>query len=224
MRVGGYQFKEAVQDSMLGLKELYRAIWEGADALGRKQNFRIEDVPGFENAYLFENRMSSMNAGEQHEYFQRYMQPLLKEIGRIAGANKRKRKELTDYIMAKHGLERNEYMRNEAAANGEDTDRDFAGLMGLTGEADWQNAEDTARQWVDDYEDMVDTTDLWEAINKATKATLEKVYLSGMISKETYEKILGMYDYYVPLRGWDETTSEQVYGYLTSKEGPLGGA
>lgn len=221
---GGYQFKEAVQDSMLGLKELYRAIWEGADALGRKQNFRIEDVPGFENAYLFENRMSSMNAGEQHEYFQRYMQPLLKEIGRIAGANKRKRKELTDYIMAKHGLERNEYMRNEAAANGEDTDRDFAGLMGLTGEADWQNAEDTARQWVDDYEDMVDTTDLWEAINKATKATLEKVYLSGMISKETYEKILGMYDYYVPLRGWDETTSEQVYGYLTSKEGPLGGS
>ncbi len=168
--------------------------------------------------------MSSMNAGEQHEYFQRYMQPLLKEIGRIAGANKRKRKELTDYIMAKHGLERNEYMRNEAAANGEDTDRDFAGLMGLTGEADWQNAEDTARQWVDDYEDMVDTTDLWEAINKATKATLEKVYLSGMISKETYEKILGMYDYYVPLRGWDETTSEQVYGYLTSKEGPLGGS
>ena len=129
-------------------------------------------MPGFENAYLFENRMSSMNAGEQHEYFQRYMQPLLKEIGRIAGANERKRRVLTDYIMAKHGLERNEYMCNEAAANGEDTDRDFAGLMGLTGEADWQSAEDTAQQWVDDYEDMNDTAALWEAINKATKSTL----------------------------------------------------
>lgn len=213
---GSYQFQEAVQDSMLGLKKLYQAI------LGPGK--RIEDVVGFENAYLFENRMSSMNAGEQHEYFIRYMQPLLKEIGKICGADKRKRKELTDYLMAKHGLERNEYMRNEAAKNGEKTDRDFAGLIGLTGEADWQNAEDTARQWVDDYESMVDTAALWEAINKATKATLEKVYLSGIISKETYEKILGMYDCYVPLRGWNETTSEQVYGYLTSKDGPLGGS
>lgn len=216
VRSGSYQFKEAVQDSMLGLKALYQAI------LGKKT--RLEDVAGFENAYLFENRMSSMNAGEQHEYFQRYMQPLLKEIGRIAGADKRKRRELTDYLMAKHGLERNEYMRNEAAANGEDTDRDFAGLTGLTGEADWQSAEATAQQWVDDYESSVDTTALWQAINDATKATLEKIYLSGLLSKGTYEKILGMYQFYIPLRGWNETTSEQVYGYLTSKDGPLGGS
>ena len=213
---GSYQFKEAVQDSMLGLKKLYQAI------LGK--GTRIENVSGFENAYLFENRMSSMNAGEQHEYFQRYMQPLLKEIAKIAGADKRKRRELTDYLMAKHGLERNEYMRNEAAANGEETDRDFAGLIGLTGEADWQSAEATAQQWVDDYENAVDTTALWQAINDATKATLEKIYLSGIISKETYEKILGMYQFYIPLRGWNETTSEQVYGYLTSKDGPLGGS
>ncbi len=213
---GSYQFQEAVQDSMLGLKKLYQAI------LGK--GTRIENVSGFENAYLFENRMSSMNAGEQHEYFQRYMQPLLKEIAKIAGADKRKRRELTDYLMAKHGLERNEYMRNEAAANGEETDRDFAGLIGLTGEADWQSAEATAQQWVDDYESAVDTTALWQAINDATKATLEEIYLSGIISKETYEKILGMYQFYIPLRGWNETTSEQVYGYLTSKDGPLGGS
>lgn len=213
---GSYQFKEAVQDSMLGLKKLYQAI------LGK--GTRIENVPGFENAYLFENRMSSMNAGEQHEYFQCYMQPLLKEIAKIAGADKRKRRELTDYLMAKHGLERNEYMRNEAAANGEETDRDFAGLIGLTGEADWQSAEATAQQWVDDYENAVDTTALWQAINDATKATLEKIYLSGIISKETYKKTLGMYQFYIPLRGWNETTSEEVYGYLTSKDGPLGGS
>ncbi|MDE5629766.1 MAG: hypothetical protein K2I69_09440 [Muribaculaceae bacterium] len=122
---GGYQFKEALQDSMLGLKELYKAI------LGKET--RIEDVAGFENAYLFENRMNSATKGQQHVYFIRYMQPLLKEIGRIAGANERKRRELTDYIMAKHGLERNEYMRREAAANGEKTERDFAGLTG------WRN-------------------------------------------------------------------------------------
>lgn len=137
---GAYQFQEAVQDSMLGLKKLYQAV------LGK--NTRIEDVAGYENAYLYENRMSSMNAGEQHEYFREYMKPLLEEISKIAGADKQKRKDLTDYIMAKHGLERNEYMRNEAAANDEKTERDFAGLIGLTGEDDWQSAEATARQWV----------------------------------------------------------------------------
>lgn len=212
---GAYQFKEAVQDSMLGLKKLYQAIM---------RDKRIEDIPGFENAYLYENRMSSTNAGEQHEYFQRYMRPLLKEIGKLVKANSRKRKELSDYLMAKHGLERNEYMRNEAAANGEDTDRDFAGLIGLTGEVDWHSAEAVAQQWVDDYEADVDTADLWDAINNAAKASLEKVYMSGIISKETYEKICGMYQYYIPLRGWDETTSDEVYGYLTSKNGPLGGS
>lgn len=213
---GGFQFQEAMQDSMLGLKKFYQAI------LGN--DTQIEDVAGFENAYLFENRMSSMNAGEQHEYFRRFMEPLLKEIAKIAGANQRKRKELTDYLMAKHGLERNEHMRNEAAANGENTDRDFAGLIGLTGEADWASAEATAKQWVDDYEKLYNTADLWKAINNATKATLEKVYLSGIISKKTYEEIRDMYEYYIPLRGWNETTSDQVYGYLTSKDGPLGGS
>lgn len=118
---GSYQFKEAVQDSMLGLKKLYETI------LGK--GTRIEDVEGFENSYLFENRMSSMNAGEQHEYFVRYMKPLLKEISRLVGSDKRKRAELTDYLMAKHGLERNERMREEAQNNNEDTDRDFAGLI-----------------------------------------------------------------------------------------------
>lgn len=215
-RKGTWQFREAVQDSMLGLKTLYQAV------LGEKTH--IEDVAGFENAYTFENRMSSANNGEQHEYFVRYMKPLLNEIGRICGANERKRRDLTDYMMAKHGLERNEHMRAEAAANNENTNRDFAGLIGLTGEADWKSAEATARQWVDDYEKMVDTRALWKAVNAATKATLEKMYKSGMLSTEKYEEIRDMYEYYIPLRGWDEKTSDEVYGYLTSKEGPLSGS
>ena len=49
-----YQVREALQDSMLGLKEAYLAIEK---ASGRKQH--IEDIAGFENAYLSENRMIS---------------------------------------------------------------------------------------------------------------------------------------------------------------------
>ena len=220
---GSWQFREATQDSMLGLKSLYEAVLNGANAPGRKQKIRIEDVAGYENAYLYENRMSSANNGEQHQYFSRFMKPLLESIHKLCGSKELDRRILTDYMIAKHGLERNEYMRKEAAANGEDTERDFAGLCGLTGEEDWRVAETVARQMADDYEADHDTAELWDNVKKATNATLEKIYLSGLISEDTYNKVLGMYDFYIPLRGWDETTSDEVYGYLTSKDGPLMG-
>lgn len=212
---GSWQFKEAVQDSMLGLKTLYESI------LGK--GTRIEDVAGYENAYLYENRMSSANNGEQHQYFIQYMKPLLDSIYDLCGNDKLERRILTDYMMAKHGLERNEKMRVEAAAKKEDTDRDFAGLCGLTGEDSWISAEAEAQKMVDEYERNHDTTELWENVRKATNATLEKIYLSGLMSDETFNKVQGMYDFYIPLRGWDETTSNEVYGYLTSNDGPLTG-
>ncbi len=215
LKSGSYQFREAVQDSMLGLKRLYQAI------LGK--NTRMEDIAGYENAYLYENRMSSANNGEQQQYFTAYMKPLLKSVHDLCGSDAAERRILTDYMMAKHGLERNEYMRNEAAAAGEKTDRDFAGLCGLTGEDDWSAAEAEAQKMVDDYENDHDTTELWDNTKRATSATLEKIYLTGLISEDTYNKVLGMYDYYIPLRGWEETTSDEVYGYLTSKDGPLMG-
>ena len=225
---GGYQFQEAVQDSMLGLKRLYQSI------LGR--GTRMEDVDGFENAYLAENRMSSVNAAEQHEYYVRYMKPLLKAISDIVGSNNDKRLELTDYMMAKHGLERNVVMAQrdfdayqQKYPNGTKTlvdfrERDYAGLTALTGEDDVAMAELAAQQMVDTYEQDHDTSELWQLVNDATSATLAKIYNSGLLSKERYEQIQKMFEYYIPLQGWDETTSDEVYGYLTSKNGPLSGS
>ena len=225
---GSYQFQEAVQDSMLGLKRLYQSI------LGKET--RIEDIAGNENAYLAENRMSSVNAAEQHEYYIRYMKPLLEAISKIAGKNKTERERLSDYMMAKHGLERNLVLaerdaREAEAAGGDYNDayascreRDYAGLTALTGEADVAAAEAAAQQIVDDYERAHDTTDLWQRVNDATSATLEKIYRSGLLSVERYQQIQQMFENYIPLQGWDETTSDEVYGYLTSKYGPLTGS
>lgn len=209
-----YQMTEAMQDSMRGLMEFYKAV-ESQDA--RRE---IEDVSSFENAYIAENLMSSKSHAEMDEYEHRIMRPLLDIAARMS-ADKKGRLALTDYMMAKHGLERNAYMRNEAIANGEESERDFAGLCGLTGEADWQDAEVAAQQIVNDYEGAhsADIAELWNAVNTATKASLKKAYDCGLLGKEQYEKIRDMYDYYIPLRGFDEKTSDDVYGYLTSTEG-----
>lgn len=209
-----YQFTEAMQDSMRGLMEFYKAV----ESQGAKRD--IENVSSFENAYIAENLMSSKSHAEMDEYEHRIMRPLLDIAARMS-ANKRGREALIDYMMAKHGLERNAYMRNEAIANGEESERDFAGLCGLTGEQDWQDAETAAQQIVNDYEAAysADIAEFWSAVNKATKTSLKKVYDCGLVSKEQYEKIRDMYDYYIPLRGFDEKTSDDVYGYLTSKGG-----
>lgn len=118
-----YQSVEALQDSVLGLKTLMMDIWkaEGRERTGLRH---IEDIPAFENAYLAENRMSSANKAQADEYTRDFMAPLLEEVRRLtygAGAGRRKAVwkrnygGVTDYMMAKHGLERNEVMARREA-------------------------------------------------------------------------------------------------------------
>ena len=57
----GFQTKEALQNSMLGLQEFMLAI---DHASGNKRY--IEDIPDFENPILGENRLSSVNKEESH--------------------------------------------------------------------------------------------------------------------------------------------------------------
>lgn len=214
VKSGMFQSQEALQDSMLGLKEAMTAI------LGKETN--IEDVDGFENAYLGENRLSSVNKAEADAFAHTLFKPMLDEVAKLA-RTEAEREELTDYMMAKHGLERNTYMRNEAINNGAtDADQtDYAGLTALTGMDNVTDAETEAHIMVNDYEQAHDTTDLWKKINAASKAILSKSYECGMMSKATFDKISDMYDFYIPLRGFDEKTSSEAYAYLTHKQSAL---
>lgn len=145
VKSGMFQSREALQDSMLGLKEAMTAI------LGKETN--IEDVDGFENAYLGENRLSSVNKAEADAFAHTLFKPMLDEVAKLA-RTEAEREELTDYMMAKHGLERNTYMRNEAINNGAtDADQtDYAGLTALTGMDNITDAETEAQIMVNDYE------------------------------------------------------------------------
>ena len=211
VKTGMFQSQEALQDSMLGLKEAMQAI------LGQGTN--IEDVDGFENAYLGENRLSSVNKAEADAFAHTLFKPMLDEVAKLA-RTEAEREELTDYMMAKHGLERNTYMRNEAINNGATNadQTDYAGLTALTGMDNVTDAETEAQIMVNDYEQAHDTADLWKKVNAVSKAILSKSYECGMMSKATFDKISDMYDFYIPLRGFDEKTSTEAYAYLTHKQ------
>jgi N12 class adenine-specific DNA methylase len=204
IRTGWYQSKEAMQDSMLSLKEAMKDI----------AGMEIEDIDGFENAYLGENRLSSVNKAEADAFARILFKPMLDEVAKLA-PTAAERQELVDYMMAKHGLERNEYMRQQAMQNGEDANRDFAGLTSLTGFDDITAAEAEAQIMVNEYEQNHDTTELWDNVNAVSKAILSKTYECGLIDKDTFENISNMYEFYIPLRGFEEKTSDEAYAYLS---------
>ena len=111
-------------------------------------------------------------------------------------------------------------MRNEAINNGATNadQTDYAGLTALTGMDNVTDAETEAQIMVNDYEQAHDTADLWKKVNAVSKAILSKSYECGMMSKATFDKISDMYDFYIPLRGFDEKTSTEAYAYLTHKQ------
>ena len=269
----GFQTKEALQNSMLGLQEFMSAI---DHASGNKRY--IEDIPDFENPILGENRLSSVNKEEMHQVAKTQFKPLMSAVAKLSG-NGKESGELYDYMFAKHGLERDAVMRQREAqkefdkyqkANPKGTKtigdfvaslegKDYAGLTALTAEdgrvksiqsqidaideqmeatdnqlllhylggqkkrlkVDLLNA---ARDAADDIRkafesdpnhNLSDINELWSRVNEVNGNTLRKLYESGMLTKEAYNDISSMYTNYIPMRGFDQTTSADAYAYLT---------
>ena len=279
IKKSSYQTQEALQDSMLSLKKVMEMIMH---AKGDAKY--IEEIEGYQNAYMGENRVSSVNQAEAAAYSRMALEPLVEEVSRLA--KKAHHSYVTDYMMAKHGLERNRVMafqkaveadvdahnkavkesgegeeltasslwdaylndtdrlRNEAdyregritadvwhktddeiraryaPSYAEYRERDYAGLTGLLDrpDVDIQTLEEEAIEEVMKFEQENDVTDLWDLTNKATDAPLSKQYEGGLMSRETLEHVRNMYGYYIPLRGFDETTSDEAYSYLGDRD------
>ena len=95
---------------------------------------------------------------------------------------------------------------------------DYSGLSTLFGGPDFEEA---GHKLVRDIEDkyVTETHDLWDATNAATKKILRDGYKAGMMSKDTYQYVRDMYGHYIPLRGWDGTTADQVWDYVGGGKG-----
>lgn len=248
LSTSSYQFQEAFQDSMLGLKTLQ-------DAVAKATRSRILD---YENAYMAENALSSVNEAEFNAYRKAAFEPILKAISRLEKMGS-SIDEIRDYLITKHGIERNREMavkralsqnaetykslleeyigrRNEIRENGRsweeqqsEMDRlaeeyganlsdDFSGFTSMYPNEDNTGYDpDSARRYVLDYESRYDTSELSASVKRATDAILAKQRDSGLMSQNTFDSISDMYQFYVPLRGWEETTADEVYAYLTSE-------
>lgn len=286
-----YKIKEQWQDSMLALKTLQDEL--------EKKGAKIEE---WENAYWAENRMSSMNEEEMKAYTRDYFKPIvaaqmaaskalpqeltdklnamdahLREFNKM-NAKEKQRNAVDNYLMLKHGLERNRVLAmrdaidaqwenpseassvwrayNEDAGNRENRrllqegkrsfeeflqvddairahyageeylknrEKDYSGLTSMTTEelAELKDVENAALQLVKEAEDAAgaELSALWDKVNQATRASVEKLYKSGLLTPAAYSQMTTMFQWYVPLRGFAEETSDEVYDYVDQRNG-----
>ena len=95
-----FRFTEAYQDRMLAVKKMQDLIEQKIE---RK-------LPDYMNAYLYENTLASKNTYETEYFRNNNLLPLVKAIAALE--NRRlSRRDIENYVMLKHGLERNEYMK-----------------------------------------------------------------------------------------------------------------
>lgn len=286
-----YKMQEQWQDSMLALKTLQEQL--------EKKGVKIEE---WENAYWAENRMSSMNEEEMKAYTRDYFKPIvaaqiaaskalpqeltdklnamdahLREFDKM-DAEEKQRNAVDNYLMLKHGLERNRVLAmrdaidaqwknpseassvwrayNEDAGNRENRrllqegkrsfeeflqvddairahyageeylknrEKDYSGLTSMTTEelTELKDVENAALQLVKEAEDAAgaELSALWDKVNKATRESVEKLYKSGLLTPAAYSQMTTMFQWYVPLRGFAEETSDEVYDYVDQRNG-----
>lgn len=266
-----FYISEAFQDSMQGLKNLMDSIMQAAGKT-------YEDVKTWENPYLFENHMSSINEAEFQMFTQSFAKPLMETIKKLTNGDwKQAYDDLKLYMMAKHGLERNVVFAERDARKEIDYDKrkeelddrlhkpnitqaeaqqilveaqqlqdelndailakrekDYSGISAMFADkvqsvlpqgqtptlADYEAA---ARQYCRDYDsnhDQQDINDLWVQTKQCNMAIIGKQREGGLITAETELALNSMFQYYVPLRGFDETLSDEVYDYLNNDMRP----
>ncbi|NCC65685.1 MAG: hypothetical protein EOM15_13630, partial [Spirochaetia bacterium] len=191
-----FDARRKLQDRMLGLRRLQEIITE-----------RGGKVPDWANPYNEENRSYSKTLFEQDRYNDRLFKPLIAHIADIGKKHDLTPEEVSRYMKAKHSLERHESGTDALSDNPLDA---------------WNM--DLVNDLITDFEGKVSKQELdtlWKLTNKATWAAVEKIYQSGMMTRDQYlalqERGNKEWKHYVPLRGWkyeEGESPEETFEYI----------
>lgn len=260
-RIKNTRIREGWQDRMIAVKRFQEKISEVTGKV----------IKSWENAYDYENTIASRSQYYIDEFKEKMMKPIYASISKLGDQNK-----VRDYLKAKHGLERNQKMRerevqkvkdkleaelkifidqwNEKVNSAKDKDKamsemqaaveaakekieksisrvikreskkDYSGLTGLykrlydsKESTPIKDIESKFREFVSTYESEHKEyiEELWNNIRSATNYTLDFLHDTNILSREMLEKIMSQYEYYVPLREWQEKKADQEFEYFS---------
>lgn len=210
-----FRIREAWEDRHLAVKEFLDLLRENGTEVADHNDFykKVTHVNGAIDAQL-------------EIYNNNYQKPLNKAISELekVGFNYR---DIENYAILKHGLERNEWMKQDAInrymANNpnatseqiakfeQNLPNDFSGISAVEEEVNKK-----AELFINEFEskagkDLIDN--LWKRVKDATSYSLNKQLEGGLIDKKTVEDLISRYNYYVPLRGHDSEVAEDRWDY-----------
>lgn len=121
-----------------------------------------------------------------------------------------------------------ESIRNHFDADFEAGEHDYSGMHAIQEVAKSSDPYDDAEaiQSVMDSEAKMESIkkgavkDYWDKVKAATQYSIDTDYKNGLISRELYGHVSDMFNWYVPLRKYDEATAEDTYGYITEQGDP----
>lgn len=116
-----------------------------------------------------------------------------------------------------------EWIRDNVNKDYEAGEHDYSGMHGVQDIISMKNPynDGEAIQSVMDSEAKMESVkagsvrDYWDKVRAATRYSVDSDYNNGIIDRDLHGHVSKMFDWYVPLRNYDETTAEDVYGYIT---------
>ena len=121
-----------------------------------------------------------------------------------------------------------EFISNEIDPDYKAGEHDYSGIHAIQEVAKSSDPYDDAEaiQSVMDSEAKMESIkkgavkDYWDKVKAATQYSIDSDYKNGIISKELHGHVSNMFNWYVPLRKYDEATAEDTYGYITELGDP----
>lgn len=121
-----------------------------------------------------------------------------------------------------------EFISNEVDPDYKAGEHDYSGIHAIQEVAKSSDPYDDAEaiQSVIDSEAKMESIkkgavkDYWDKVKAATQYSIDSDYKNGIISRELHGHVSNMFNWYVPLRKYDEATAEDTYGYITELGDP----
>ena len=98
-----------------------------------------------------------------------------------------------------------------------DPDSETMKSLGISVSKKGEYNEDAALDYVMDSESKMgksNVDEIWGMINEVSRGNVEREYNAGLINQKARDRMQSMFSWYLPLRGFDAKTSEEVYGYI----------
>ena len=121
-----------------------------------------------------------------------------------------------------------EFISNEIYQDYKAGEHDYSGIHAIQEVAKSSDPYDDAEaiQSVMDSEAKMESIkkgavkDYWDKVKAATQYSIDSDYKNNIIDKELHDYVSNMFNWYVPLRKYDEATAEDTYGYITELGDP----